>query len=346
MGLKQVFSRIKLRSQLKCFDRAYRWHNAGDIKMGMRVLIRGRVVPMGSRNLATLGRVVMESTRSSDPIGVFQVLTTPGPDYKAFLNEGVKLSESDQMVSDLNRAVNDPTYAHIFPNKRVKTAVVDEAAVVLNNEPLLNAMRTFRDAAMRNVLFPYWNALGTAVIAVRVMQNATMQKSIWPGVIGTYLRGLRYVALSEEAWRSIASDEGGGKSVQDLGAALKVGYLEQVGWIFEGLKDKDRITEIIEYSMFYLGKIKKDIPKDTRRPQEAAQVVAIAGAFDAATHPRPYRKAQKVGDIVQQLEEEFFSGWRISADGTVTDRGKFDPDVWEGFKQTVAPTSQRLGGRA
>ncbi len=344
MGLKRIIGAIKLRKQLQRFERAYRWYNASDIRMGMRVLIRDRLVPMGSRNLATLGRVVMESKRSPDPLDVFHVLTTPAPDYRAFFSEGAPLPESDSLVDDLYRTVNDFAYSYIFSNKHVKTAVVDEASFVLNNEPLLNALRTFRDSAMKRVLFPYWNTLGTVVIVTRVLQNSGMHRYIWAAAIGTYLRGLRYVALGENAWSHIGSDEGGGPGIQELGVALKSGYLEQVGWIFDHLADKELITEIIEYSMFYIGKIKKEIPKHTKRPREPAQIVALAGAFDAATHSRPYRKPISIDEIVKQLTEEFYSGWRISADGTVTDRGKFDPEVWESFRATVAPTSHRLGG--
>ena len=342
--LKRALTEFLLRPKLRRFERIYRWYNCADIKIGMKARIEGKLMPIGQHNLATLGRVVMATKKWSDPLDIFQVLTKPSSDYRAFFFEGTNMESSDPLVEDLQRAVKDPIYDYIFYSKHIRTGVVDEVSLVLNNEPLRDAVNTFREGAIEKVSFPYWNTLRTALHATRALQKGRMYEIIWPTLIGTFLTGFLYGGLDSEAWDSRASGEDGETTVHEQIEAVRVGHLEHVGWMYEDLSDKKLVTEIIEYSMFYLGKARKEIPKDYKRPREPAQIVALAATYDAAVHPRPYRDAISMDEIVKQISDEFYSGWKVSADGTVTDRGKFDPEIIKSFQETVAPTTHRLGG--
>ncbi len=344
-GIFSTFvGQFRLRSRLRRFERVYRWYNATDINIGMRVRIRGKLVAIDPGSLATLGRLVIATKTQHDPLDVFEVLVKPPQEYRAFFLEGPNLPTSDPVMDDFYRVLNDPYYEYMFYSKHIKSAVADEVSLIMNNEPLRSAMNAFREMATGRVSFPYWNTLGTAALAARALQNGQMYMFIWPVVIGAFLRGALYMGLAEHAWTNLASPEVGGKIVQEIAKHLRDLDLDHVGWIYEDLSDQKLVREIVEYSMFYLGKIRKEIPKDYKRPREPAQLVALAGAFDAGVHLRPYRKPVPKDEVIKELTEEFYSGWSISADGTVTDRGKFDPQVVKGFVATVAPEAHLLGG--
>ncbi len=334
---------LRLRLRLRRFERVYRWYNATDINMGMRVLIRGKLVAIDPGSLATLGRLVIATKTKHDPLDVFEVLVKPPEEYQAFFLEGPNLPTSDPVMDDFHRVLNDPDYEYIFYSKHIKSTVAREVSLIMNNEPLRNAMNTFREMAAERVSFPYWNTLGTAALATRALQNAQMYMFIWPALIGAFLRGALYMGLDERAWTNLASREVGGKVVQEIAGHLRNLDLDHVGWIYEDLSDQKLVKEIVEFSMFYLGKIRKEIPKDYKRPREPAQIVALAGAFDSGVHLRPYKKPVPRDQVIKELTEEFYTGWSISADGTVTDRGKFDPQVVKGFVTTVAPEVHLLG---
>ena len=338
MSLKRALAQWKFQSQLRKFKRVYRWYNAEDVKPGMTVFLNGRVLEIGEYNLAVLGRITITSRSSGDPVAMYQVILTPHAGYQAFYQEGANLDPNDVLVSDLKRVVEDPVYSKIYYSTRIKRALVEEASLLLNNEGLRNLVKRVREEAIRKVEFPYWNLLGGALLAARILQNGQLYRRVPTAVVGALLASHRYLGLPDKAWKYLAGEETAGESIREVAEALKAEHPEQIRWMYGNLPDRKYVAEVIDYSMFMLGKIQKE-SQDLAEP---AQAVGMAMAFDAATHDRPYRKGRPTDQVLKDLEESFLSGWEISADGTVTKRGRFDPKIWDGLVATVTGTDLRL----
>jgi len=190
---------------------------------------------------------------------------------------GVPLSAS-VVAEDLAQAMAEPVYKHLFRLRSVQSEV---AAAVLSAElpePLHQELRHLRDADWNR----YRHAVATTVVAARMLHSALGDAAAIPGLVAAALLhdlGMRH--LPAELLRS--------RGPLDAAGLRQVATHPLLGaWHLATVLGRH---PAVEAALGHHWRQGRGYPRLELAPSRSVDVVAVASAFVALTHPRPFRAA-------------------------------------------------------
>ncbi len=188
---------------------------------------------------------------------------------------GRALAES-VVAEDLAQAMAEPMYKHLF---RLRTVQSEVASAVLSAElpePLHQELHHLREVDWNR----YRHAVATTAVAARMLHSALGDAGAIPGLVAAALLhdlGMRH--LPAELLRS--------REPLDAGGLREVATHPLLGaWHLATVLGRHPAVEAALGHHWRLG---RGYPELAVAPPRSVDVVAVASAFVALTHPRPFR---------------------------------------------------------
>lgn len=190
---------------------------------------------------------------------------------------GKPLRES-VVAEDLPQAIAEPAYKHLFRLRSVQAEVAGAVLSAELPEPLHQELRHLREADWSR----YRHAVATAAVASRMLHSALGDADAIPGLVPAALLhdlGMRH--LPGELLRS--------KKPLDAGGLRAVAAHPLLGaWHLATVLGRHPAVDAALGHHWRQGRGYPELPAV---PARSVDVVAVASAFVALTHPRPFRSA-------------------------------------------------------
>jgi len=190
---------------------------------------------------------------------------------------GAPLSAS-VVAEDLSQAMAEPTYKHLFRLRTVQSEVATAVLAAELPEPLHQELHHLRADDWNR----YRHAVATTAVAARMLHSALGDAAAIPGMVAAALLhdlGMRH--LPAELLRSREPLDAGG--LREVAAHPLLG-----AWHLATVLGRH---PAVDAALGHHWRQGRGYPQLEVAPPRSVDVVAVASAFVALTHPRPFRAA-------------------------------------------------------